>query len=340
MPNVPMRIVLCYPIEPRHLAQISAVVPQAEIVDAGYQRVAQEILTADIFCGHDRFLTIPWPEVVSRGRLRWIQSSAAGMDHCLVPSVIDSDITVCSASGVLADQVAEQTTALMFGLARSLPTFFRAQQSRDFTRRPTRDVHGSTVGIVGFGGNGRRLAEVLAGYNTRIVATDMFPEDRPPHVAELWPIDRLYDLLSMSDYVILAAPLNAQTHGMINRRAIDAMKRNACLINVARGPLIVEADLIEALRAGRLAGAGVDVTEVEPLPVDSPLWDLPNVIITPHVGGQSARRVDDMTNLLCENLRRYLAGEPLYNYLSDKRLGFPHPSTRPPVAVLRGTARA
>ena len=332
-----MRIVLCYPLEDRHLRQIAAVVPDAEIVNAGYERVAAEIVEADIFCGHDRFLTVPWSEAVRRGRLRWIQSSAAGMDHCLVDSVIESDILVSSASGVLADQVADQTCALLFGLCRSLPVFFRAQGAKDFTRRPTRDVHNSTIGIVGFGGNGRRLAEVFSAFRCRIVATDVFPEDKPAHVAELWPAERLHDLLRVSDYVILAAPLNTSTHGLIDRAALDAMRRNAYLINVARGPLVVEEELVAALREGRLAGAGLDVTAVEPLPASSPLWDLPNVIITPHVGGQSARRLDDMTNLFCENLRRYLAGKPLYNQLSDKRLGFPHPSARPPASVMRGS---
>ncbi|MBL8826397.1 MAG: D-2-hydroxyacid dehydrogenase [Planctomycetaceae bacterium] len=331
-----MRLVLCYPLEEKHLQQIKAVAPQLEIVNAGYERVMTEILDADLFCGHDRFQTVPWDEVVRRGRLRWIQSSAAGMDHCLKPSVIASDIQVCSASGALADQVAEQTFALLFGSARALPVFFRAQQKREFIRKPTRDVHGATVGIVGFGGNGRRLAEVLAPLRVRLLATDVFPEDKPASVAELWSHERLPDLLSQSDYVILAAPLNDDTRGMINRRSLAMMKPGAFLINVARGAMVIEPDLVEALQSGHLAGAGIDVTHTEPLPESSPLWSQPNLIITPHVGGQSARRLDDMTNLLCANLRRYLNGEPLYNYISDKRLGFPHPSTRPPSSVLRG----
>ncbi len=331
-----MRLVLCYPLEDKHLQQIAAVAPHLEIVNAGYERVMTEILEADLFCGHDRFQTVPWDEVVRRGRLRWIQSSAAGMDHCLKPAVIASDIQVCSASGALADQVAEQTFALLFGSARALPVFFRAQQKREFIRRPTRDVHGATVGIVGFGGNGRRLAEVLAPLRVRLLATDVFPIDKPAYVEQLWSPERLPDLLNQSDYVILAAPLNDDTRGLINRRTLAMMKPGAFLINVARGAMVVEPDLVEALQTGHLAGAGVDVTHTEPLPESSPLWSQPNLIITPHVGGQSARRIDDMTNLLCENLRRYLKGEPLYNFISDKLLGFPHPSTRPPSSVLRG----
>jgi D-3-phosphoglycerate dehydrogenase len=316
-----MRIVLCYPVEERHLAEIASLAPHAEIVDAGQDRIAREILQADIFCGHAKTF-VPWDEVVARGRLRWIQSSAAGMDHCLVPPVIASDILVTSASGLFADQVAEQTLALLLGLLRGLPTFFRAMLRKEFIRRPTRDLHGATVGMVGFGGNGRRIAEVLAPYRVRILATDMFPGDKPDHVESVWDANRLDDLLPEVDVLILTVPLNEQTRGMFGRRQFARMKRDALFINVARGPVVVERDLVEALVSGHLAGAGLDVTEMEPLPPSSPLWDLPNVIITPHVGAQSAKRYDDATRLFCDNLRRYLAGDPLVNVV-DKQLGFP-----------------
>lgn len=322
-----MRLVLCYPVEERHLRQIAAVAPEMEIVDAGQQRVAEEILAADLFCGHAK-VPMPWDEVVRRGRLRWIQSSAAGLDHCLVPSVVASRIVVTSASGVLADQVAEHTLALVTGLLRSLPVFFRAQQKREFIRRPTRDLHHSTVGIVGFGGNGRRIAEVLRPLKVRILATDMFPSHRPEYVEAILHADRFEELLPQVDVLILAAPLTDKTRGMINARTLAMMKPTATVVNVARGPLVVEADLVEALERGALGGAAMDVTEVEPLAPESRLWDQPCVIITPHVGGQSARRIDDMTNFFCDNLRRWLAGEPLNN-LVDKRLGFPIWSGKP-----------
>jgi len=317
-----MRIVLCYPIEAKHYAQIAATAPEAEIVDAGQERVAEELLEADVFCGHPK-VPVDWDGVVRKGRLRWIQSSAAGMDHCLVPSVIASDIAVTSASGVLSDQVAEHTIALVTGWCRSMPAFFRGQQKKEFVRLPTRDLHGATVGIVGFGGVGRRLAKVLSAFKTRLLATDMFPIDQPDYVEQLWPAERLDDLLGLSDIVVLALPLNATTAGIIDRAALSRMKRTALLVNVARGPLVVTADLVGALKSGALAGAVMDVTDPEPLPPESELWDLPNVVITPHVGGQSARRADDITRMFCENLRRWLAGEPLVNLLADKRLGFP-----------------
>jgi D-3-phosphoglycerate dehydrogenase len=321
--GVRQRLVLCYPVEARHIAQIAALAPGYEIVDAGQDRVADELLAADLFCGHPK-VPVPWDEVVQKGRLRWIQSSAAGLDHCLVPSVVESDIIVTSASGVLANQVADHTIALLTGVLRNLPTFFRAQEKHEFIRRPTRDLHGARIGIVGLGGNGRRLAEVLSAFRTTIVATDWFPVNKPSHVAELLPADALDEILPRIDILILTPPLTEQTRGMIDARRLALLPRGAVLINVARGPIVVERDLVAALESGQLGGAGVDVTEVEPLSPESKLWDLSNVIITPHVGGQAATRIDDMTNFFCDNLARYLAGRPLRN-LVDKRLGFPMP---------------
>jgi phosphoglycerate dehydrogenase-like enzyme len=318
-----MRIVLCYPVEKHHVQQIQQIAPDAEVIDAGQDGIAAQLPTADVFCGHAK-VPVPWDEVVQLGRLRWIQSSAAGMDHCLVPSVINSNIVVTSASGLFANQVAEQTLALLLGLLRGLPTFFRASLKREFIRRPTGDLHQSTVGIVGFGGNGRRLAQVLAPFNVHILATDLFPVDKPDYIDELWPANRLHDLLPQVDALILCVPLDDTTQAMIDAKALTRMKQGSLLINVARGPVVVEHDLVEALKSGQLAGAGLDVTEVEPLPIDSELWELPNVIITPHVGAQSSRRIDDTTDLFCENVARYLKGKPLHN-LVDKQLGFPRP---------------
>jgi phosphoglycerate dehydrogenase-like enzyme len=316
-----MRLVLCYPVEPKHVAQIRAVAPHLELVESDQQTIPELIHTADLFCGHAK-VPVDWDRVVAQGRLRWTQSSAAGLDWLLVPSVIESPMIVTSASGVLGDQVAEHTVAILTAITRSLPVFFRAQQKKEYVRLPTRDVHHSTIGIVGFGGIGRRVAEVLAPFKTRILATDMFPVDKPAHVAELWPAERLDDMLSEADVVILCLPLNSQTTWLFDHERFARMKRGAVFLNMARGKLVVEEALVEALVRGHLYAAGADVAAEEPLPPESKLWDLPNMLITPHVAGQSALRSDNMTNFFCDNLRRYLNGEPLRN-LVDKRLGFP-----------------
>lgn len=318
-----MRIVLCYPVEDKHVAQIQAAAPDAEVVDAGQERIDELLPTADIFIGHAK-VPVDWGRVLEAGRLKWIQSSAAGLDHCLVPGVIESEIIVSSASGLFAPQVAEQTFALLFGLLRRLPVFFRAEARRDFTRRPTDDLRGKTVGLVGLGGNGRMIARMLRPWQVRVIATDYFPEDSPDYVSELWAADDLARLLRQSDIVILTLPLNQQTVGLFDQERLSQMRHGSYLINVARGAIVRESALVDSLDSGQLAGAGLDVTEVEPLAASSLLWDDPRVLITPHVGAQSARRVDDTTDFACINLRRFLSDQAPYNVV-DKALGFPHP---------------
>lgn len=327
-----MRLVLCYPVQKKHLDQIAAAIPEADLINAGQEQIAKELSTADLFCGHAK-VPVDWDAAVRAGRLQWIQSSAAGMDHCLVPSVIGSDIVVTSASGVLADQVAEHTIAMVTGWCRNLPTFFRQQQTKTFVRQPTRDLHHATVGIVGLGGVGRRLAKLLSAFDTKILATDLFPLDKPDFVDQLLPADRLLEMAAKVDILILCAPLNQATKGMIGAEVLAAMKPHTLLANMARGALVVTSDLITAMESGHLAGAIMDVTDPEPLPPNNPLWEMPNVMITPHVAGQSARRIDNMTKLYCENLRRWKAGEPLINRLTDKRLGFPIRSATTPLWV-------
>jgi len=261
---------------------------------------------------------------VAGGRLRWIQSSAAGLDHCLVPAVVASDIIVTSASGVLADQVAEHALGLAIACTRRLPLFLGQQARREFVRRPTRDLTDATVGIVGLGGNGRRLVEVLAPFRPRILATDWFPIRKPPAVEFLGPPESLPTVLEQSDVVFLCPPLTRQTRNMIDAAALAQMKRGAILVNVGRGPLVVEDALVDALESGHLDSAALDVTPEEPPAASSRLWAAPRLIITPHVAGQSARRIDAMTDFFCDNLRRHFAGLPLRN-LVDKRLGFPEP---------------
>ncbi len=317
-----MNIVLCYPVETEHLERIQQAWPEADIIDAGQQGIAETIFEADIYCGHAK-VPVDWDGVVARGRLRWIQSSAAGMDHCLVRSVIDSEIRVTSASGVLADQVAEHTMSLLLAWMRNLPVFFEAHQKREFIRRPTRDLTGATVGIVGFGGVGRRIAQVLAPWKTRTLATDLFPEDKPEEVERLWPAEHLDELLEASDVVILCLPLNDRTRKLIDATKFKQMKPEGLLANMARGQLVVTENLIDAIRRKEIAGAVMDVTDPEPLMSNHPLWECENVIITPHVAGQCRSRIDDMTRLFCENLRRWRSDRPLINDIADKEAGFP-----------------
>jgi phosphoglycerate dehydrogenase-like enzyme len=318
----PHRICLCYPAEQKHLEQIRRTAVGHEIVNAGQARIAEEILEADIYFGHAK-VPIDWDAVVTRGRLKWIQSSAAGIDHCLTPPVIASPIPVTSSAGLFAPQVAEQTCAMLLSILRKLPTFQRAQQGHRFERLPTDDLRSKTIGIIGFGGNGGRIAHVLASFEPRIIAVDLLPEKivKPPYVELLVPSDQLDEILPYLDIVILCVPLTPVTRGMFNRARFQHFKRGTILINVARGEVVQEDALVEALQGGTLSQAGLDVTEIEPLPDKSPLWDMENVLITPHVGAQSFDRLDRTTQLFCDNFLRFERGRPLLN-LVDKARGF------------------
>ena len=329
MPN----LVVCFketPADDVHIERIRAAWPAVDIINVGQNDIAEALLEADVFCGHAK-VPVDWDKIVQNRRLQWIQSSAAGMDWCLTPAIIDSDITITTASGVLADQVAEHTLSLILAWMRNLPTFLDEQRNNtvpdfhQFLRRPTRDLTGSPVGIVGLGGVGRRVAEVLAPFQTPIIAIDLFPFERPAHVDELWGTDRLDDMLHQSEVVILCLPLNDRTRGLFNAERFWQMKSNALFVNVARGDIVVTDDLVLALREGQIAGAVLDVTAPEPLPHDHPLWNFPNVIITPHVGGQSRWRFDQVVDIFITNLHRWQSGQPMINNLTPegKRLGFP-----------------
>ncbi len=327
-----MKIVVCYDRAESHIDEIKHAAPDCVVIKADQTTVASLIGEADIFCGHAK-VPIDWARVVRRGQLKWIQSSAAGLDHCLVDEVCDSQIIVTSASGLFSNQVAEQTMALLFGLIRGLPKFFQAKLQRSFTRQPTDDLHGKTIGLLGFGGNGQRIAELLRPVDCRLIAADRFAKQWN-HEFDLPPIDQLFDedgideLLSVSEVVILTLPLLNNTIEIISQRELNLMPAGrSYLINVGRGQLVNERALVSALNSGHLLGAGLDVAATEPLPADSPLWDLPNVIITPHVGAQSRHRAGDVTRLFCENLARFLNGQKLKNVV-DKNVGFPLPRDR------------
>ena len=308
-----MKIVVCCDIAEQHIERIQRVAPGAKIAHVSQQELPTGILDAEILCGHVK-TEIDWANVVSVGNLKWIQSSAAGLDHCLSPPVRESDIIVTGANGLFSQAVAEQTMSLLFGLLRRIKVFLLAAQRREFARRPTDDIEGKTVGIVGFGANGQRIAEFLGTMRCEVVATDLIPDawraaGGLPAIRSLWPAEELPRLLDCSDVVIATLPLNDRTTKLFDRQAFKLMKPNAYFINVARGGVVDERALISTLQAGGLAGAGLDVTWDEPLPVDSELWNLENVIITPHVGAQSHRRYDLVTELFCNNLGRYLSGQ-------------------------------
>lgn len=285
------------------------------------ERVAEELRDAEIFFGYHS------PEVFRQaGKLKWIQTSSAGMDGVLEPQLVSRGLIICNASGVHAPQVAEMAWALTLTISRNLPVFQRQQREHVWQPSDTPlDMADGTAGIVGLGGIGRYYARVAHAFGMRVLAVDQHEPRKPDHVESLWHLDRLDDMLEASDVVLIACPLTPETRHLIDRRRLALMKPSAILINIARGGIVDEAALIEGLNSGHLTGAGLDVTETEPLPRESPLWDAPRLVISPHCAGTSSHRNRRLTRFFCENLKRYIAGEKLLNAI-DQQKGYPLPA--------------
>ena len=259
-------------------------------------------------------------------KLRWIHSPAAAVHHLMFPELIKSDVILTNARDVHGAVVAEHVLALIFALAKRIPQAVRLQLQHIWgqsviseSHPPPRELSGATLGLVGLGSIGREVARRAAGLGMRVIAVREHPEKgNPENVAQVYSSAQLDEMLSQSDYVVLAAPTTPSTRGLINAGRIAAMKGDAYLINVGRGPLIDEGALIEALRGHKIAGAALDVFDKEPLPVDSPLWDLDNLLITPHTAGFSEKLWDRHYALMSENMRRYLAGQPLLGMVNKQ----------------------
>jgi len=285
------------------------------------EELAQEIADADVFYG------FPTAELLQSAKaLRWIQSPSAGVNYLLdLPELVSSDIVLTNTSGAHGPSIGEHTFALLFALTRRIPESVEAQRRRHWARvelyRTSREMRGLTMGIVGYGAIGRAVAQRAQGFEMNILAVDPHPEPAAPFVAETWGMDRLPELLARSDVVVVAAPLTAESYHLFDAKALAQMKPDAYLIVVSRGGIVDENALSDALQGGRLAGAGLDVTEIEPLPEESPLWDAPNLVITPHIAGDSIEKERRCVEILRENLQRYANGETLVNVI-DKQRGY------------------
>jgi phosphoglycerate dehydrogenase-like enzyme len=268
------------------------------------------------------------PENFDRaGQLKWIQITAAGVGSLLFPALIDSPVVVTNGRGLHAVAMAEHTIAVLFGFARRLHLARDAQRERVWAQEALlrgpgfMKLEGTRLGLVGLGSVGAEIAVRARALGLEVVAVRRRPSADPAPADAQWGVEALDELLATSDWVVLAAPLTEETRGLIGARELARMRPGAVLVNLGRGGLVDEAALVEALRSGRLGGAALDVVEHEPLPVDSPLWDLPGVILTPHVSGLGPRYWERAMDLFAENLRRYLADQPLLNTV-DKRAGY------------------
>jgi phosphoglycerate dehydrogenase-like enzyme len=262
-------------------------------------------------------------------KLRWIHSPAAAVHQFLFPDLVNSDVILTNSREVHGAVVAEQVIAMIFAVAKRIPQAVRFQQQRVWGQEAIweedhglREIAGSTLGLVGLGSIGRNVAKHAAALGMKVIAMRQHAEAaRPDSVHEVLPPSKLSDMLATADYVVLAAPVTSATRHMIGREQLAKMKSDAVLINVGRGSLVDEAALLEVLQQRKIGGAALDVFDQEPLPPDSPLWDLDNLLITPHTAGMTAKLWERHYTLFAENVRRYLSRQPLLA-LVDKKSGY------------------
>ena len=340
---MPLNVVVAFALAPELIRQIEAVSPDVrvwtqawsadELAEAPRRWGSQLQARADMAqlrpaLAEAEVIFCMWAALAQRlgdvraaaPKLRWVQSTAAGADE-ITPDLVKSGITFTLASGVASTTIAEFALTLMLMFQKGWPAFFRQQQRHDFSRTVPGELAGKTVGIVGVGHIGAEVARLTRDLGCRVLGMRRSVVADDPLLDEAVPPGKLDYLLQESDYVVLAAPLTPETRGLIGEAQLRAMKSSAYLINVARGPLVDEAALVHALLEGWIAGAGLDVFAQEPLPPESPLWDLDNVIMSPHASAGTEAYYERATAVFIDNLRRFIAGQPL-RYVVDPERGY------------------
>jgi phosphoglycerate dehydrogenase-like enzyme len=321
-----MKVLVSFDLPSAYVEKIRSVSPTLEVVQSADKDEALRLIKdADIlfagFFSRDLF--------IAAKNLKWIQAWGAGVDRILLPEVVNSRVIVTNAGGIHPTPISEHVIGLMLCLSRKLHLFIRNQAEKKWRRYesddPTEQVEeltDKTVGIVGLGRIGTEIARKAKCLGLRVIATK-----RDPSTSGLASIDRLLYpkdlniLLAESDFVVLSIPLTRETQGMIGEQQLRTMKRTSYLINVSRGKIVQEDKLVEALKQGWIAGAGLDTFENEPLPESSELWSFKNVIITPHIAGLTPYYEERLTSIFCENLNRFTRKEPMINVV-DKTLGY------------------
>ena len=333
-----IEILITLPFREDHIEKLTKLSPRLsirlirtwaaeDIVDEVWEKI--EILYTD--------QVLPTPKQVPN--LRWIQFHWAGISHALEQPILQkSDLIITTLSGAAASKVAEYIVLLILAFGHHLASILAYQRKADWPgdrweRFQPRELRGSTVGIVGYGSIGRQAARLLTSFGAEVLATKqnaMDPEDhgytaqgwgdaQGDFIRRIYPPEALTWMVKECDFVVVTAPLTSGTNNVIDEAVFEAMKPSAYLIDVSRGGIVDHQALIHAIKDRQLAGAALDVFPKEPLPADSPLWKLPNVIISPHVAGITPDYDDRAVELFAENIQRYLNGQPLYNLFSHER---------------------
>ena len=325
----PLNVLLTASMGEEFLERIRAVSPRIKLDDvsdlvAAEQRQdfsRQEELDARLSRAEVIYaLRLPGNVIARAPGLKWVQVISAGVDRFFDNDFRRSPVMVTNVSGIHATTISEFVLQVMLMFAKQAPLCFRLKQEKQWQRFNTTVLRSRTVGIVGLGHIGREVARLAKAFGMRVIATRRSARAaRARYVDLLLPSRELPELLSESDFVVLSLPLTSETSQLMGEKEFRMMKPTAYLINIARGSIVDEKALVRALDEKWIAGAGLDVFAVEPLPADSRLWEMPNVIFSPHIAGSMEDYIARATGIFCENLRRYLGGQRLLNVVSKKK---------------------
>ncbi|MGG3575353.1 D-2-hydroxyacid dehydrogenase [Bacillus gobiensis] len=255
--------------------------------------------------------------------VKWVHSVSVGLDAMLHEEILSNDVIITNSKGCTSVPIAEHTIALITSFARGIPMMIKNQMNKEWASLPLTDLSYSTVGIIGYGEIGFEIAKRCKALGMGVIGCRKNPGKRRENepADSVVGMDRVDEVLSQSDFIVLALPSTKETQSFLNKKRLSKMKKDSFLINIGRGNTVVENDLIEFLSDGRIAGAALDVFEVEPLPKDHPFWELENVIVSPHNAYNSARHHDRVMDLFLQNLKRYSEGKPLLNVV-NKETGY------------------
>ncbi|MQA27198.1 MAG: D-2-hydroxyacid dehydrogenase [Micromonosporaceae bacterium] len=304
---------------PPHFEQVEERAEVRQVDDAGLPKAfpgADALFVWD-FLSH----AVPdaWPHA---GRLRWVHIASAGVDTLMFDGLRDSDVVLTNSRGVFDGAIAEYVLGAVLAFAKDLPATLEHQRAGRWRHRETERVAGKRALVVGSGPIGRAIARLLRAAGLRVAGVGRRARSGDPDFGDVHAADELAACLPCADYVICAAPLTDATRGMFDADAFAVMQRSARFVNVGRGAHVVTDDLVTALASGEIAGAALDVFEAEPLPRDSALWSMPNVMVSPHMSGDFIGWESALAEVFADNFQRWLSSQPLRNVV-DKTLGYP-----------------
>ncbi|MGZ3609308.1 MAG: D-2-hydroxyacid dehydrogenase [Ktedonobacteraceae bacterium] len=319
-----LKVVTTFPFsdESQHLLKEAAATEAFEVTTA--DELSAHLSDAEILCSY--FIPADWQ--TQAPKLRWVQFPGAGVDSLATTGLLDakSGVIVTTAAGIHAETISEYVFGSMLMFNWNWPQMVRLQDNHVWARSATwyhlggRELAGQTLGIIGLGHIGRRIAQLAQAFGMQVIGMRRsISSEQEPDVDQSFLPEELHELLRMCDYVVISVPLTRETEKLIGEDELRIMRSNAYVVNIARGRVIDEQALIRALREGWIAGAGLDVTEEEPLPSESPLYSMPNVILTPHISGNSTHYDTRLATLFADNLKRYRSGQQLQNQYEPSR---------------------